>query len=130
MEEIDIVIAHKDQPVAITADLTAVFPEESCQRFYSADLATRPGYWGGGVMYLVGHAFQHDHMVAATLPSLKEALWYMESFMQFVSMTEQQRARQGRINDGISGSALFKSTSILTLEEIHRYCGSRGRHSI
>ena len=69
-------------------------------------------------------------MVAATLPSLKEALWHMESFMQFVSMTEQQRARQGRINDGISGCPLFKSTNILTLAEMYRYYGSRGQYSI
>lgn len=110
---------------------------ENMKFFWNAENSSGNGKCGGGVLYLVARAFQqknanqmnHDKGV---YPSIDEALFQFDSMIQFQSMNEKQRLRQGRINKVLwefQDRTFFRRTHMPQFQDLNRYYGP-GQHSM
>jgi hypothetical protein len=91
--------------------------------FHAAGLA---GKHGVGVRFLVSNAFSHGACMMSwqRIASIQESFWQFQSFVQYVSMSEEQRKRQGMIvNLDIMKNEFFTATWILQFRVPN---GSRG----
>jgi hypothetical protein len=93
----------------------------------------------GGIKYLVSRAFQRTEMVTgctgSQVATQEEAQWHFLNFVQYMSMSEQQRKRQAKLAyllaaETALNKSFFKATRILQFEELNRYYGRSNRHTI
>lgn len=127
-------------PRATVQELLAVFSDpsvENMKHFWLAEHASGEGKCGGGLIYLVGRAFQQvkDSQLEDRFPDFEEAVWQLMNLIQFQSMNETQRYREARINEILTryvsdNGTFFKNTFLPRYNNLHKYYGSSGLHSM
>lgn len=127
--------AHiRGQPMASMAEVNEVFRDnENMKFFYVAEHQTPAGRCGGGIRYLVARAFMGTQLIEAwRMPSLEEAKYHFEAFVQYQSMTEKQKKRSMKLLQylGSGHEKLFTTTHIPTDSDIEQIYGRQGSHSL
>jgi hypothetical protein len=115
------------EPLVQGADLICPFSDHSTEmqtsmlNYHAADLA---GQYGG-VRFLVSRAFaKGPTMSSEYIATSQESFWHFHSFVQFVSMSEEQEKWQGKIvNPDTIDKSFFRTTWILEFKEMERYYG-------
>ena len=124
--------ALKGTPKATEVEVyEALACSPNMQRFWQAEHA----HTGGGVMYQVGRAVSRSFFLSpGCLPDLQEAMWHMQCFKQYMSMSDEQRERHAyilqQVTSGIHGSDLIKKTRIPNAQELKRFYKSDCQHSL
>ena len=106
------------------------------RNFYASEHAVGEGKCGGGLSYLAARAFQQcktEQLDQERLPRYKESKWQMINMIQYQSMNEKQRRRQDIIHQAhlmTSKGKLFQQTCLPPYNELGKYYGSTGNHSM
>ena len=113
---------------------------DSMCSFWVSEHASPSGRAGGGIRFLVAKTFQKvgNFLDKDKYPTYPEALWHIESFIQYQSQTEKQRQRQARITQSyighlqqhFGGEALFKNTFIPDYKDVHKIYGTQAQQSL
>jgi hypothetical protein len=130
----------KDSKPATVAELHNAFTDPQIagmKNYWLAELGSGYGRCGGGLVYLVAKAFQQvrDAQLDKTrFPSFAEAQFQLDNLLQYQSMNEKQRLRHSRITktimDHVPSGAFFKETLIPNYNQLGRYYGMTGQHSL
>lgn len=133
-------LALKDLPFATEKDLFVAFgaPEVlHMKNFWVAELASGQGRCGGGLSYLAGRAFQQvkdSQLDYNRLPDCEESKWQFNNLIQYQSLNEKQRLRQASLHKtflkSFSTDVFFKHTFLPHYNQLGRYYGSSGQHSM
>jgi hypothetical protein len=85
-----------------------------------------------GLRYLVTRAFVGCELLSfENLAHTPESRWHFYNFVQFMSMTEKQRKRQGKvINRENINPCLFVRTSVPSYSEMNQIYGRSNQHSM
>ena len=121
-------------PLATQDEINLSFGEnlKELQVYTSAEHATPPNKFGGGVCYLVARAFQRTRLINRDkMPSFPESFWQMQAYLQYCSMTDKQRYLQGFLYHGLGKTnELLKMTQVVRYREMTQIFGSSGLHAI
>ena len=131
----------KDTPRATLEEMFSIFNrwQETVRmkNFWVAERASGDGKCGGGIMFLVGKAFQRvkDQQFDDTkIPDWEEAKWHLENMIQYQTTNDKQRSRQARLMESLAThlqpGSFFRQTSLPLHCEMGRYYGTGSRHSM
>ena len=124
----------RGQSIASMTEVNEVFRDnENMKFFYVAEHQTPAGRCGGGIRYLVARAFMGTELIEAwKMPSLEEAKYHFEAFVQYQSMNEKQRRRNMKLVQylDLGREKLFTTTHIPTDSDIEQIYGRQGSHSL
>jgi hypothetical protein len=89
----------------------------------------------GGYRYLVSRAFQGTEFISKKkVAATPEAIWHIQSFIQYHSMNQKQRKRQAAITaslfDGITQSTLFDMTRVLPFDDLQKHYGKSRKDAL
>lgn len=124
----------RDAPQPTAQDVWNSFGDGNAKmsRFWTAEHGSPLGCTGGGAQMLVGNALTDNPILSVmTLPSCNEAFFHLSSFIQYQSMSQKQRAREGTIQRYRfgNGAAGIGATSYGSKSLSQIYC-SNAKHSI
>ena len=131
-----------DSPPATTTEILQCFDGDGMDKmrnFWLAERASGDGHCGGGIVYLSAKTFQQvrdSQLDKYRLPSFVEAKWQFMNCIQYQSMTEKQRIRQSILMQtshdckSSSSDSFFKETFVPVFNQLGRYYGNTGQHSI
>lgn len=118
---------------AQTPDLINPFMGEKCMLFFHvAELAAVGNGGHGGVRHLVTKSFMGSNIYTNDhFADIHESIWHFHCFVQYVSMTEEQRTRQGRIVSHKTVQGLvFPHTHVLEHKEMNKFYGRSNQNTI
>lgn len=121
---------YSSAPAASVMDLSIIYQDQIAMKLFQAAEFLQDG---GGIRYLVGRAFRQTEYLSdsSMLPSLEEAKWQFQNFIQYISSGEMHRKRQANILAPFAlTSTLFQATEILPYKKLNRYYGRSNRHTI
>ena len=133
----------RDTWPATTTEIIQYFNSDGVDKmrnFWLAERGSGDGHCGGGIVYLAAKTFQQvrdSQLDKFRLPSFGEAKWQFMNCIQYQSMNEKQRIRQSMLmqeshncKSFSSPDSFFKETFVPVFNQLGRYYGNTGQHSI